>query len=75
MSSIDAMYSVSYKWPVCSFVVSPTASTIMAVFDSGELGFPVTGSGNDRFLALPVTWKVRNHVESIFWVELPGSAP
>ncbi len=40
----------------------------MAVFDHGALGFPVTGSGNDRFPALPVTWKVRNHVESIFWV-------
>ncbi len=67
MSFIDAAYSVSYKWSIRSFVVSITVWTIMAVFDSRVLGFPVTGSGNDRFKVLPVTWKVRNHVESIFW--------
>ncbi len=75
MSSIDAAYPDSYKWSTCSFVVSITVSTIIAVFDFGELGFPVTGSGNDRFPAFPVTWKVRNHVKSIFWMEFPISAP
>ncbi len=55
MSSIDAAYPVSYKWSICSFVVSITVWTIMPVFDYGELGFTVTGSGNDRFPALLVT--------------------
>ncbi len=66
MSSVDAAYPVYFKWSICNFVVSLTVWTIMAVFDSGARGFPVTGSGNDRFPALPVTWKVQNHVQSFF---------
>ncbi len=66
MSSIDAAYPVSYKWSIRTFVVSITVWRIMPVFGYGTLGFPVTGSGNDRFPALPVKWKVRNHVESLF---------
>ncbi len=75
MSSIDAAYPVSYKWSIGSFFVSITVWTIMAVFDSGALDFPVTGSGNDHFPALAVTWKVRNHVKSIFWMEFPITTP
>ncbi len=47
----------------------------MAVFGYGTLDFPVTGIEHDCFRALPVTWKVRNHVESVFEVGFPISTP
>ncbi len=75
MSSIDAAYPVSYKWSIRTVVVSITVCTIMPVFGYGTLGFPVSGSGNDRFSALLVTRKIRNHVESIFWVGFPIGTP
>jgi hypothetical protein len=39
---------------------------VVSVYWLRPLSFPVTKSGKDRFRPFPVTWEVRNHVQSIF---------